>query len=158
MEPGRWNMSQGLVIAGRSDVATLSREDGMRIVVYYNQVVLDAGPRDSGVAHYFGSVGRIRPDWTVQVFAPNGERRSVVGEVKLTENTSYERTGFSEAVLYRFEYAKDLTGWLKSVLVVPGTLPGAPRRGDATIALGWPDWVPGVVLEGILEGVGPGAR
>jgi hypothetical protein len=42
---------------------------------------------------------------------------------------------------------------LKSVLVVPRALPGKVRRGDPTIGVGWEDWVPAIVVEGILEEV-----
>ena len=48
------------------------------------------------------------------------------------------------------QYADLATGWLKSVLVVPGRLPGKARPGDATVAVGWEDWVPDAVLEGII--------
>jgi hypothetical protein len=77
----------------------------------------------------------------------------VVGEVEHTSDGGYERTGFSEAVLYRFEYGDRLSGWLKSVLVVPGPVAGAARMRDPTIAVGWARWVPDVVVAGLLEGV-----
>lgn len=152
-QPGRWTLSQGLVHPGRQDVATLRREDGARVEVCYNQVVLPPGPRDTGAAHYFGSVGRLRPDWTVAVTAPGCPTRYVVGEVKHTADGGYERTGFSEAVLYRFEYRDALSGWLKSVLTVPGAVAAKARVGDPTIAVGWADWVPRVVVDGILADV-----
>lgn len=157
-EPGRWTLSHGLVHEGRRDVATLRRDDGAEVAVYYNQAVLPAGPRDEGAAYYFGSPGRLRPDWTVGVRLPDGGRRFVVGEVKHTSDAGYERTGWSEAVLYRFEYAAVLTGSLKSVLTVPGRVAGTPRPGDPTVAVGWADWVPDVVVDGVLEGlIAPGA-
>lgn len=152
-EPGRWKLDQGLIHAGRRDLAVLRREDGARIEVYYNQVVLPEGPRDSGAAYYFGTMGRLRPDWTVAVTPPGGPTRFVVGEVKHTADGGYERTGFSEAVLYRFEYGDRLSGWLKSVLVVPGHVARAARMGDPTIAVGWSKWVPEVVVDGVLEGL-----
>lgn len=153
-ERGRWRISHGLVHSGRRDLATLVRDDdGTSVAVYYNQAVLPAGPRDRGAEHYFGSIGRIRPDWTVRVSRPDTADRHVVGEVKHSEGGDYPRTGFSEAVLYRFEYAPFLTGWLKSVLVVPASLPGKARRGDETIAVGWADWVPEVVVAGLLDEV-----
>ncbi|MCK6503540.1 hypothetical protein L6R53_09105 [Myxococcota bacterium] len=152
-EPGRWALSHGLIRPGRRDIAALHRDDGASVVVFYNQVVLPPGPRDSGAACYFGSVGRIRPDWTVGVAVPGTEARYVVGEIKHTTDGAYERTGFSEAVLYRFEYGEALSGWLKSVLTVPCALPGKARPGDPTIAVGWPDWVPRVVVDGILAQV-----
>ncbi len=152
-EPGRWELNHGLIHSGRSDVASLVRDDEASIAVYYNQAVLPAGPRDLGVEYYFGSIGRIRPDWTVKVSRPGSADRYVVGEVKRSNSGDYQRSGFSEAVLYRFEYAPFLTGWLKSVLVVPASLAGKARHGDPTIAVGWADWVPGVVVEGIIEGV-----
>ena len=152
-EPGRWKLDRGLIHAGRRDLAVLRRDDGARIEVYYNQVVLPEGPRDSGAAYYFGTMGRLRPDWTVAVTLPGVPTRFVVGEVKHTSDGGYERTGFSEAVLYRFEYGDKLSGWLKSVLVVPGHVAGAARLGDPTIAVGWAKWVPEVVVEGVLDGV-----
>ncbi len=152
-EPGRWSMSQGLVHSGRKDLATLRRDDGATVEVFYNQAVLPKGPRDMGVEHFFGSVGRLRPDWTVAIEPAGLPRRYVVGEVKHSDNGGYERVGFGEAVLYRFEYAGALSGWLKSVLTVPGALPGKARVGDATIAAGWADWVPSAVVSGCLEGI-----
>ena len=152
-QPGRWTMSQGLVRSGRQDIAVLERDDTAEVAVYYNQAVLPMGPRDSGAEYYFGSKGRIRPDWTVAIKLPGCAPRYVVGEVKHTSDGGYERTGFSEAVLYRFEYGDALGGWLKSVLTVPGALAGKARAGDATIAAGWPDWVPAVVVDGVVEGL-----
>jgi hypothetical protein len=152
-EPGRWTLSQGLIHKGRRDLAVMRRDDGTRIDVYYNQVVLPMGPRDEGAAYYFGSSGRLRPDWTVAVTVPGTPIRYVVGEIKHTADSGYERTGFSEAVLYRFEYADVLTGWLKSVLTVPGAVAGIARMKDPTIAVGWGDWVPSVVVDGLLEKV-----
>ncbi len=157
-EPQRWKLDQGLIHAGRHDLALIRRDDGASITVYYNQVVLPVGPRDSGAAYYFGSTGRLRPDWTVAVTLPGRPKRFVVGEVKHTSDGGYERTGFSEAVLYRFEYGESLSGWLKSVLVVPGPVAGEPRLGDPTIAVGWAKWVPEAVVLGVLEGVVPSAR
>lgn len=152
-EPERWKLDQGLIHTGRRDLAVLRRDDGAHIEVYYNQVVLPEGPRDSGAAYYFGTVGRLRPDWTVAVTLPGRPTRFVVGEVKHTSDSGYERTGFSEAVLYRFEYGDHLSGWLKSVLTVPGPVAGAARRGDPTIAVGWATWEPDVLVDGVLEGV-----
>lgn len=157
-QPDRWTLSQGLIHTGRQDLAAIRRDDGACIEVFYNQVILPPGPRDGGTAHYFGSVGRLRPDWTVAVSVPGAPTRYVVGEVKHTADGGYARTGFSEAVLYRFEYGLALSGWLKSVLTVSGPVPGKARAGDPTIAAGWADWVPVAVVEGVLEGViGPWA-
>lgn len=152
-EPGRWSLDLGLIRAGRADLATLRRDDGARIALHYNEALLPPGPRDREAAHYFGSAGRLRPDWTLEVSVTGSPPRYVVGEVKCSQNGAYLRSGFSEAVLYRFEYAESLWGELKSVLVVPGNVPGAARAGDATVAVGWAAWVPAVVLDGILEGV-----
>ena len=152
-QPDRWTLSHGLIHSGRHDVATLRRDDGAVVEVYYNQVVLPEGPRDTGASYYFAATGRLRPDWTVAVAAPGHAKRFVVGEVKHTPERSYERTGFSEAVLYRFEYAQHLSGWLKSVLTVPGPVPGRARPGDETIAVGWQDWVPDVVVDGMVGGI-----
>jgi hypothetical protein len=152
-QPGRWTMTHGLVHAKRNDVAALTRDDGAVVEVYYNQAVLPPGPRDTGAAYYFSSPGRLRPDWTVEVARPGLATHFVVGEVKYTTERSYELTGFSEAVLYRFEYAESLSGWLKSVLTIPGDVPGRPRPGDPTIAVGWADWPPEVVVDGVLAGL-----
>lgn len=152
-EPDRWSLSQGLIYSGRRDLAVLRRDDGAEVTVYYNQVVLPPGARDTGAAYYFDSQGRLRPDWTIAVALPGGNVRCVVGEVKHTADPAYERTGFSEAVLYRFEYAEALSGWLKSVLTIPGSVAREARDGDPTIAAGWSQWVPAVVIDGILDGV-----
>lgn len=153
-EPGLWELSQGLVHSGRADLAAMERNhDKARIEVYYNRAILEKGPRDTGVDHYFSSKGHLLPDWTIAVKLPGYAVRYLVGEVKHSLDPSYQRTGFSEAVLYRFEYGDALWGWVKSVLTVPGALTGKALVGDATIAVGWPDWVPQAVLDGVLEGV-----
>lgn len=152
-EPGRWSLDLGIIHAGRKDVASLCRDDGTHIALHYNESILPRGPRDLGTSHYFDSAGRLRPDWTLEVATPGSRPRYVVGEVKRSHDAGYVRGGFSEAVLYRFEYADSLWGALKSVLVVPGYVPGAPRAGDATVAVGWAAWVPNIVVDGILEGV-----
>jgi len=153
LEPDRWSLSQGLIHAGRRDLAALRRDDGAELLLYYNQVLLPPGPRDTGADYYFDSCGRLRPDWTIAIALPGFRTRFVVGEVKHTADRAYERTGFSEAVLYRFEYADSLSGTLKSVLTIPGGVAREARRGDPIVAVGWPQWVPDVVIDGILEGV-----
>jgi hypothetical protein len=66
------------------------------------------------------------------VTVPGAPTRYDVGEIKHTVDGGYERTSFSEAVLYRFEYGHALSGWLKSVLTGPtiavGALGAASRR------------------------------
>ena len=58
-------------------------------------------------------------------------------------------------MLYRLEYDKELTGWPKAILVVSSedAIRGVPRREDEVIAVSWKNWVPGNVLEGLLEGL-----
>lgn len=50
---------------------------------------------------------------------------------------------------------EDLKGWPKAILVVSSqtAIKGAPRREDEVIAASWRNWVPEIVLEGLLEGL-----
>ena len=151
--PERWDLHRSLVIPGRREIAELAGERGGRVRVYYDQACLPAGPYDAGLRRYLGQRGRLRPDVTVVVQAPDGAERAVVIEAKLTDDPGYLARGFREAMLYGVEYGASLRGWPRAILVAPGPVAGAPRRGDEVIAVGWDAWVPEVVIEGVLEGV-----
>ncbi|WP_437505395.1 hypothetical protein [Sorangium sp. So ce1099] len=149
----RFEFHRSLVHAKRDEVASFERGDGARVQVYYNQCHLDPGPRDEGAKHYMGGrAGRLRPDVTV-VVEKDGQRRAAVIEIKLTEDSIYVLRGFHEAIVYRWEYAGDLRGWPKAILVTSADVPGAVRVGDDVIAVGWANWVPEAAVEGLLEGV-----
>ncbi|WP_437665610.1 hypothetical protein [Sorangium sp. So ce1182] len=46
-------------------------------------------------------------------------RRAAVVEVKLSDDeVGYLKAGYHEALVYRAEYDKDLSGWPKAILVV----------------------------------------
>ncbi|AUX27222.1 uncharacterized protein SOCEGT47_078050 [Sorangium cellulosum] len=122
--------------------------------VLYNQVCFDdLGPRDRGMRHYFGNHGRFRPDITLELVRDGRRLRAVVVEVKLSDERDYLGQGYHEALLYRAEYEKDLTGWPKAILVVSSAaIQGAPRREDDVIAVSWDGWVPQEVLDGLLDG------
>lgn len=149
---GAWTFHRCLVRQGRREVAAFEHGDGAAVRVYYNQSHLDAGPCDLGARHYLGHTGRMRPDVTV-VAERNGEKVAAVIEIKLTERQDYVLTGFHEAMLYRWEYAQHLRGWPKAILVTSAVVPGAVRKADDVIAIGWSEWVPEPVVEGLLAGV-----
>jgi hypothetical protein len=152
-EPGRWRFHRTLVASGRREVASLERNDGAQVSVYYNQSHLGPGPSDKGGHHYLGQRGRLRPDITVVARSNSGETRAVVVEVKLSADPSYLLAGYHEAQLYRAEYAPHLTGWPKAILVASGPVPGVPRVEDDVIAVAWDRWVPEGVVAGMAAGV-----
>jgi hypothetical protein len=151
--PDRWELHRSLVIPGRREVAELLGERGGRVRVYYDQACLAPGPYDAGLRRYLGQRGRLRPDITIVARAPGGAERAVVIEAKLTADPGYLAQGFREAMLYGVEYGASLRGWPRAILVAPGLVASAPRRGDDVIAVGWDDWVPEDVLDGVLQGV-----
>jgi hypothetical protein len=149
-EGGRWSLQRGLVHRNRRDVATFVRDDGARLRLFYNQVLLGPGPSDEGTRHYLGHGGRMRPDITVTL--ERGDFLSaVVIEVKHTQSRDYLATGFQEAMLYRWEYAPHLKGWPKAILVASSGVPGVTRPGDDVIAVGWDAWPSDVVISGLLR-------
>jgi len=76
------------------------------------------------------------------------------GKAKLSEDTGYLVGGYQEAMLYAAEYAGELGGWPRAILVVSSALPGAaPSREDEVVAADWARWVPEEVLDGLLEGL-----
>ncbi|MEJ7733000.1 MAG: hypothetical protein WKG00_27860 [Polyangiaceae bacterium] len=152
-QPARWRLRRTLVAAHRRQVASLQRDDGAQVDVYYNQAHLEPGPSDRGAHHYLAQRGRMRPDITVVIRLPSGETRAVVIEVKLSSDPAYLLEGYHEAQLYRAEYAPALTGWPKAILVASGAVPGAPRREDDVVAVSWDRWVPPEVTAGILAGL-----
>ena len=78
-------------------------------------------------------------------------RHAIVVEAKHTPRVSYAVAGFHEAVLYRWEYAQELTLSPKSVLVTSGPLVvGAPRRDDDVIAAAWDAWPPQLMIDSIV--------
>jgi hypothetical protein len=152
LDSARWTLHRCLVRQGRREVAAFERDDGAAVRVFYNQSHLDAGPCDLGARHYFAHKGRLRPDVTV-VAEKDGVTSAAVIEIKLTEDASYALSGFHEAMLYRWEYAEHLRGWPKAILVVSKSVSGPVRPGEDVVAVGWSDWVPGSIVEGLLRGV-----
>lgn len=150
---GTWKMERCLVMPGRDEVARFHSAEGRAVRVFYNQCVLPPGPADLGARHYLGQSGRLRPDVTVTVEHNATRLRGHVFEAKLSSSSSYLLGGFHEAILYANEYAEELRGWPKSGLVSSSPLPGAPRLGDAVIAVDWDRWVPDEVVTGILDGL-----
>jgi hypothetical protein len=94
----------------------------------------------------------MRPDVTVIVEYGSMKRAAVI-EIKHSERSDYILSGLHEAMLYRWEYAADLHGWPKAILVASSNVPGVPRKTDHVIAVGWKDWVPDTVIEGLLDGL-----
>ncbi len=78
-------------------------------------------------------------------------------ECKHSADPGYLLGGYHEAILYRWEYAPELTRWPRSTLVSSSPLPGATRADDDVIAVGWPEWPPEVVTEALV-GVAVGAN
>lgn len=152
LEPLGFTLHRTLILSGRREVADFTRGD-RRLRVHYNQACLDPGPYDAGLRRYLGQTGRLRPDITVMTEAPDQAPRAAVIEAKLSADPSYLAEGFREASLYRAEFAAQLRGWPKSILVASSPLPGAPRREDDVIAVGWDRWAPASVIDGLLEGV-----
>jgi len=110
---------------------------GAEVAIYYDQAVLPAGPRDRGTRHYLDSAGRSRPDITVRVQSADGREAFTVFEIKLSDSVSYAASGYAEAIVYRHEYDRYLTGWPKAVLVTSLPTPGKPRREDDVVAVSW---------------------
>ena len=90
----------------------------------------------------------MRPDVTV-VVERGSVRSAVVIEVKLTEDRDYMMQGLHEAIVYRWEYAEQLRGWPKAILVTSANVPGQPRAEDGVVAIGWSKWPSPDVVEGI---------
>lgn len=150
-QPGRWQVEHGLVCAHRDEVASLTRDDGARVDLYFDQATLPSGPRELGVERYLGRLGRMRPDVSVRVRGVDGSERWMVVEVKLSDDPGYWRQGFSEAVIYRHEYAAHLTGWPKAVLVYSGPTVSQPHPGDDVVAVGWDTWAPEILVQSLFE-------
>jgi len=155
-ESAGWAVERDLIAVGRDSIATF-RRDGAAVTVFYDQAVLpptiNLGPRDRGVAHYFCSSGRLRPDITVRTQRADGFTSYVVFELKLSDHPSYVASGFGEAIVYRHEYAPFLLGWPKAVLVTSYPVDAAPRRDDDVVAVNWAALGESGVVDGLLEGV-----
>jgi hypothetical protein len=152
-QPGSWQLRRTLVLPARNEVAVLERTDGMTIRFCYNRAVLEPGERDQGAAHYLAIKGRMRPDLTMMVERRGLLTRAVVMEMKLSDNRDYLLQGLQEALLYRWEYRRALTGWPKCILVSSSRLHGRPRLEDDTIAIAWDAWLPTQVTDGLLDGL-----
>lgn len=150
-EPGRWRLNQTMILPDRGDIAELSRDGGDRVRVFYNQAVLSPGPHDRGVRHYLGQRGRLRPDITVVMDTNSGVSRAAVVEAKLSSEPDYLAEGYRQALLYRYELARELVAWPKAILVCSADISGAPRREDDVIAVSWRTWPPESVLDGLLD-------
>lgn len=124
------------------------------MAVYYDQAVLPLdgvlGDRDRGTRHYLDSTGRARPDITVRVKAADGRATFTVFEIKLSDSVSYAAAGYGEAIVYRHEYDRYLTGWPKAVLVTSQPTLGKPRREDDAVAVAWNQLADSEIIDGIL--------
>lgn len=149
-----WRWEFGLLDAGRSHLLAISHASSdTHVRLLYDQAVLPRGPRDQAATWYFGTRGRLRPDWTLAVERAGRPLRHVVGEVKLTTDTAYAIHGFQEAMLYAEEYRPWLTGWPTAVLTTTAPIVGAPDRRQGVVAENWDTWPSAVTVEGILDGV-----
>ena len=144
-------LRHAIVASGRRAVAELEG-DGARVGVHYDQAFLDPGPYDAGLRRYFGQRGRLRPDITVTVETREGAARAALVEAKLSVDPDYLAQGFRDAIVYASEYGGALRGWPKVILVTAAPRASAPHRGDDVIAVGWDQWVPDEVVDGLLAG------
>ncbi|RKH74044.1 hypothetical protein D7X55_19305 [Corallococcus sp. AB049A] len=152
--PENLTVSRALIEKDRSHVFEFSA-NGNSLRIHYNHAIFnELGARDRGIQHYFGEQGRFRPDITLELLRAGQRVRAVIVEVKYSDKMDYLKQGYQQALLYRAEYAKDLSGWPKAILVVSseGAIVGAPRREDDVVAVGWSQWVPRAVLEGLIDG------
>ncbi len=153
MNPGRWTLQRTLVLPGRKELAVFTRDDGARVRLFYNQSTLDSGPVEEGSRHYLDHRGRLRPDLTLRVDVPGTPERAAIMEIKHSARQETLLAGYHEAWLYRFEYARWLTGWPKALLISSGAIPDVPRRSEDVIAVDWTRWVPEDVASGLLAGL-----
>lgn len=152
-DPGRWRTERSCVLPNRRDVVRFVGPDAREIRLYYNQAVTtEGGARWTALQHYFGHAGRPRPDVTVEIVRDGRVERMVVLEAKRSDRVEYLVQGFDEAWVYRWEYARWLTAWPRAILVTSAPVPGACRKDDDVVAVGWDGWVPEIVLTGILDG------
>ncbi len=129
-------------------------QDSIRI--YYNKARFGkTGPRDRGINHYFGEKGSLRPDITIECFRDGNFIRSMIVEAKHSDKKEYLKAGYEQSLIYSFEYAYALVGWPKVALVVSSkdAIAGLPRREDDVVATSWDNWVPEVILDGLLDGL-----
>lgn len=156
------SLTRALILPGRRDVARFeltgapaSEPGGASLEVFYNQACLVSSAYDAGVSRYLGQRGRLRPDITVVARRGEGApARATVIEVKLSSDPAYLAAGYAEALLYRTAFAAELTGWPKAVLVAPAAMASDPRPEDDVIAIAWERWVPEIVVDGLLAGLG----
>lgn len=151
LEPLGFTLERTLVAPGRKEFAALRRDKDVVQLFHDHTPPTAAGPHDRGAAHYLGRGGRMRPDVSVIIRRNGVMVGGVVVEVKLTQNLAYAQQGFAEALIYAREYPAFLKGWPKAILVTTAPVPGKVKPEDEVVAIGWPDWVPEEVVDGILE-------
>jgi len=150
LEPLGFHLERSLVLSRRSEVARLHRGDD-EVLIFYNQTPPgEPGAHDRGAHHYLARSGRMRPDVTVIVRRKKQMIGGTVIEVKLTMDPAYAQQGYSEAIVYAHEYPEFLTGWPKAILVTTADVPGEVRASDDIIAVGWSNWAPPAVVEGVI--------
>jgi hypothetical protein len=142
----RWTIEYSLILPNRADILSVTRADGLTVRVYYNQSVLPMGAADLDARHYLDLKARLRPDATVSVERDGKRLMAFIVECKCSNDIGYVQQGLQEARLYRWEYAPELTGWPKAILVASSSLRGAVRSGDDVIGIHWNDWVPASVV------------
>ncbi|HMI88552.1 MAG TPA: hypothetical protein VK550_30935 [Polyangiaceae bacterium] len=150
---GSWVIERALILSGRKDMVSLAGRDGMTVRLFYNQSVLGPGAADRGGTHYLGG-GRLRPDITLTIEQAGRILDATVIECKHSSDPSYLLGGYHEAVLYRWEYTDNLTGWPKAILVSSGPpMGGRVRTEDDVVAVDWNAWPPEPVIDSICARV-----
>ncbi len=148
---GPWMLERAALMPKRRELFSLSRDD-LRVRLFFNQAIFGRGPADEAASYYFGTHGRLRPDITVTLERGGQRVNAVIVECKNSEDPEYLHDGYRQAFLYANEYASELRGPIKVILVVPGSPAGAPRTTDDVLATGWSEWAPANVAAALFSG------
>lgn len=156
-----WHAEQCLILHNRAEVMAFHGPGGDRVAVYYDQAPGGTPTwRAQALGAYLGGTATSRPDITVEL--RRGEQtRWVLIECKLSEDPSYLRAGFAEAIVYRDEHHEQVSvawnpadpgPWPQAVLVCSADLRAEPRQGDPIVAVDWRRWPPAELVAGMLAG------
>ena len=154
-QPQSWRLERSIVAPSgmRPAIAHFERDDGASINVYYDQSVLEPGPRTASATAYLGSRGRSRPDLTITFESAHGDLWATVVEVKSMMPLHELVPGLNEAFVYASEHAAVLKRWPQAILVAPPRMRSPPSPDHAVIASGWADWVPREILASLVPGL-----
>lgn len=140
-EPGAWSCKVEMNEASGACTLLVQCRGMTCATCCVDQVKMEAGAVDKGMAYYCGEQGRMCPDITFMM-GPAGQaaRSAMICECRCEDQRQDAMDGYRQACLYRHEYAAVLCMTPKVCMVTCHQLSGAMNAQHDVMACCWSDW------------------